>query len=156
MTLCPMSDRASRDLARQRGHRAGYARGAPHTIGRAPAHTQPGTGARLEAQCAQLTRLGCLYLAHTCTGRHTQSTHTRRAQRAAARPAAASRPGSRQSRSPIGLRTGGCEWGTREDTNHAPKLEWLQQWSVQARVGIRACQRVSRTPFECSRNEGCS
>ena len=101
----PMSDRASRDLARQHGRRA---RRAAHRQMHTRAHESraPVAEARLDAQRAQQARHDQLPRAHKHETAHASDALATRSARAAARSAAAGRPVSRQSHSLIGLRRG--------------------------------------------------
>ena len=130
LARAPMSDRTSRDLARQHGRRA---RRAAHRRMRTPAHESRALGAeaRLDAQRAQQPRYDRLPRAHTHGTAHTSDALPTRSARAAPRSAAAGRSASRQSHSLNSLGRGGCKRGTRRDTIIAPlpPTEWPRQWS---------------------------
>ena len=90
-----------------------------------------GYSSAIDAQRAQQPRYDRLPRAHMHGTAHASDALPTRSARAASRSAAAGRSRSRQSHSLNGLRRGGCKWGTREDTNHAPlpPTEWPRQWS---------------------------
>ena len=133
----PMSDCASRDLARQHGRRT---RRAAHRRMRTRAYESrpPGAEPHLDAQRAQQPRYGRLPHMNMHDTAHTSDALTTRSTRAAARSAAACRSARLQPHSLIDLRREGRELARRGDAQSHSYVgcraaEHTRGWQMMAR-----------------------